>query len=81
MRGETVPDSPGFHQEWVNACKDEGPSTCDFSYSGPLAETTLLGNVAFRAGGFDWDAAHMSTGANQRAQALLTTECRKGWEV
>ncbi len=77
----TIPDSPGFHQEWVNACKSEGPSTCDFSYSGPLAETVLLGNVAYRAGGFDWDADHMSTGSNNAAHALLKTEYRKGWKV
>lgn len=78
---QTIADSPGFHQEWVNACKGEGPSTCDFSYSGPLAETVLLGNVAYRAGGFDWDAAHMSTGSNADAHALLKTQYRKGWEV
>lgn len=78
---QTIPDSPGFHQEWVNACRGEGPSTCDFSYSGPLAETVLLGNVAYRAGGFDWDYAHMSTGSNQQAHQLLKTEYRKGWEV
>jgi len=77
----TIADSPGFHQEWVNACKGEGPSTCDFSYSGPLAEAVLLGNVAYQAGGFDWDAAHMSTGSNRKAHAMLKTQYRKGWEV
>jgi len=78
---QTIPDSPGFHQEWVNACKGEGPATCDFSYSGPLAETVLLGNVAYRAGGFNWDAAGMSAGGNAAAQNLLKTEYRKGWEI
>jgi len=78
---QTIPDSPGFHQEWVNACKGEGPATCDFSYSGPLAETVLLGNVAYRAGGFNWDAAGLSAGGNVAAQNLLKTEYRKGWEI
>lgn len=78
---QTIPDSPGFHQEWVNACRGEGPSTCDFSYSGPLAEAVLLGNMAYRAGGFDWDHASMSTGSNQQAGQLLQTEYRRGWEV
>ncbi len=77
----TIPDSPGFHEEWVRACRGEGPSTCDFSYSGPLAETVLLGNVAYRAGCFDWDYAHMSTGSNQQARQMLKTEYRRGWEV
>ncbi|MCH2200535.1 MAG: Gfo/Idh/MocA family oxidoreductase [Fuerstiella sp.] len=77
----TIPDSPGFYQEWVNACKGQGPATLDFSYAGPLTETALLGNVAYRAGGFDWDAASMSAGSNQAANALLKTEYRRGWEI
>ena len=55
---QTVPDSPGFYQEWINACKggSEKP-TCHFDYSGPLAETVILGNVAFRMGEpLEWDA-------------------------
>jgi len=78
---QTVADSPGFHQEWVNACKGMGPATCDFSYTGPLSESVVLGNVAFRTGGFDYHAAQMSTGDNKAAQQLLKTEYRKGWEV
>ncbi len=76
-----VPDSPGFHNEWVSACRGEEPATCYFDYSGPLAETVLLGNVAYRAGGFDWDAATLKTGDNSQAAALIREEYRKGWEV
>src|SRR6056297_3849255 len=42
-----VPDSPGFHNEWVNAVRGGEPATCHFDYSGPMAETVLLGNVAY----------------------------------
>ncbi len=43
-------DSIGHHEEWIAACKGGAPALCDFSYAGPLAETVLLGNVAFRSG-------------------------------
>lgn len=76
-----IVDSPGFHEEWVRACRGEGDATCYFDYSGPLAETVLLGNVAYRAGGFDWDAATLKTGENAQAAALIREEYRKGWEI
>ncbi|GIT29393.1 MAG: hypothetical protein Ct9H300mP1_14390 [Planctomycetaceae bacterium] len=46
-----VADSPGFYREWTAAIRGGGPATCHFDYSGPLTETVLLGNVAYRAGG------------------------------
>lgn len=76
-----IADSPGFHQEWIAACKGGTPATCHFDYSGPMAESVLLGNVAYRAGGFDWDAGGMKTGGNAEAQNLIRTEFRKGWEI
>ena len=40
------------------ACKGGAPALCNFSYAGPLAETVLLGNVAFRSGKrLEWDSA------------------------
>ena len=76
-----IPDSPGFHNEWIMACKGETPATCNFDYSGPLAETVLLGNVAYRTGNFHWDAKTLSTGDNQKAQQLIREEYRPGWEM
>ncbi len=76
-----VPDSPGFHNEWVNAVRGGEPATCHFDYSGPMAETVLLGNVAYRTGGFDWNAKELTTGSNQAAQALIRETYRPGWEV
>ena len=77
----TIPDSPGFHNEWISACKGGEPATCNFDYSGPLAETVLLGNVAYRAGGFDWNSKSMQTGGNAAAQNLIRETYRKGWEL
>ena len=57
-----IPDSPGFHQEFINACKgSKTPPTCNFGYSGPMTETVLLANVAYRSKSeFDWDHATMT---------------------
>ncbi|MDA0285523.1 MAG: gfo/Idh/MocA family oxidoreductase, partial [Planctomycetota bacterium] len=79
---KSIPDSPGFYKEWFIACKGGEPATCNFDYSGPLSETVLLANTAYRAGGgFDWDAKTLSTGGHKKADALIRTEFRKGWEV
>jgi predicted dehydrogenase len=76
-----IPDSPGFHDEFITACKGGQVATCNFDYSGPLAETVLLGNVAYRGGGFDWQPDAMQTGDNATAQALIRQSYRKGWEI
>ena len=76
-----IPDSPGFYKEWIEACKGGEPATCNFDYSGPLSETVLLGNTAYRAGGgFDWDADTLTATGNESAKPLLHSEFRKGWE-
>jgi predicted dehydrogenase len=77
-----LPPSPGFHQEWFDACKGGAPASCDFAYSGPLTETVLLANVAFRAkGGFTWDHAAMKAEGNPNAEQYLRPNFRKGWEM
>mgnify|MGYP003630144014 FL=1 len=76
-----LPDSPGFHKEWTNACKGDTPATCHFDYSGPVSETVLLGNTAYRAGGgFDWDAPSLTATGNDNANQYLVSKFRKGWE-
>ena len=80
---EFIPDSPGFHREWVNACKGGEPATCNFAYSGPMAESAILGNTAYRAGHktFDWDAANLIAKNCPEVQAALKPVFRKGWEL
>jgi hypothetical protein len=47
-----------------------------------MAETVLLGNVAYRAqGGFDWDAAKLRVTGNERAAELIREPYRTGWEI
>ncbi|MCA9123687.1 MAG: Gfo/Idh/MocA family oxidoreductase [Planctomycetales bacterium] len=79
---QTIEGSPGFYKEWFTACKGGTPATCNFDYSGPLSETVLLGNVAYRAGGaFDWDAKNLATSGNERASQFIRSEFRKGWQL
>ena len=87
VTGLSVVDLPeqvaiGHHREWTEACKNGGPTTCNFGYSGLLSEAVLLGNAAFRAGGgFDWDGPNLRAKGNDAAQAFISKDHRAGWEV
>ncbi|MCA9129887.1 MAG: gfo/Idh/MocA family oxidoreductase, partial [Planctomycetales bacterium] len=77
----SIPDSIGHHREWLKACRDGSPTTCNFDYSGALTETVLLGNVAYRSGGpIQWDAKSM-TADRADAQRYVSKSYRSGWEV
>ena len=77
----SIPKSVGHHQEWINACKHGGETTCHFGYSGPLTETVLLGVVAYRSGDrLTWDPVKFTTGSD-KADALLQREYRQGWTL
>lgn len=70
-----------FYEEWTNACKGGEPASCNFEYSGPMAETVLLGNVGYRTQStFDWNPETL-TASTPEAQALVKPEFRQGWEV
>ena len=65
----------------ADAIKTGGPTTCNFGYSGLLAEAVLLGNVAFRGGReIAWDAKAGKTDSPE-ADRFLKWEVRKGWEL
>ena len=79
---ESIPNSIGHHAEWIKACKDGSPTTCNFDYSGALTETVLLGNVAYRTGkAIEWDAENLVANNVPEAAKLITKEYRAGWEV
>ena len=84
---KSIPDSPGFYNEWVMACRGGEKATCNFEYSGPLAESVLLANTAFRSGvDFDWNyrellASGQDEESSQRAQSFIRSEYRQGWEI
>lgn len=77
-----IPDSPGQHQQWLEACRSGKPTDSPFSYSGPLTEANHLGNVAFRAGvKLEWDAAGMKATNCPAADQYLAREPRPGWSL
>jgi len=79
----TIPRSVGHHREWLQAIRNGGTTTCNFAYSGALAETVLLGNVAYRAGArLEWDGKGGRL-ANKvpQAEQYLRREYRKGWTL
>jgi len=69
---------------WAQACKGEAKASSPFDYAARLTETMLLGVVALRAGQgkrIDYDGAKMLVTNVPAANAYLTREYRKGWEI
>ena len=82
----TIPRSPGIEAEWIEAIKDRSKkTTTDFSYSGPLTETMLMGNVAVFMKEANtrlyWDAKSMKFTNNEDANKFLHYEYRTGWSL
>ena len=79
---QTIARSAGHHREWLQAIRTGGATTCNFDYSGALAETVLLGNVAYRAGGkLTYDGRTGRVTGNANAERFLRREYRKGWTL
>ena len=80
---ETIPRSPGHHEDFLAACKDpDRPACSNFNYSGPLTEMVLLGVVAFRCGKrIEWDGANMKATNCSEAGEYIHPQYRKGWEL
>jgi len=77
-----IPNSIGHHKEWTQAIKTGGTTTCHFGYSGPLTETALLGNVAYRVGKkLEWDAQALRAKNCPEADALIQHHYRPGWKL
>jgi predicted dehydrogenase len=78
----TIPRSIGHHREWLQAIRTRGRTTCNFDYSGALAEAVLLGNVAYRAGTrLQWDARAGRVTNTREAERYLRREYRRGWTL
>ncbi|WP_435006677.1 Gfo/Idh/MocA family protein [Tundrisphaera lichenicola] len=79
---QSIPKSIGHHAEWIAACKDGRPTTCNFDYSGALTESVLLGSVAYRSGkALEWDGPAMKATNCPEAEAFLRRDYRKGWTL
>ncbi len=77
-----LPDMGNFQMEWINACKTDLKTTCDFEYSGSLMEQLLLGLVAYRAGKkIEYDGAMGRITNDAAANDLLKRTYREGWKL
>jgi predicted dehydrogenase len=77
-----IPESIGHHAEWFQACKTGSPTTCNFDYSGTLAEAVLLGNVAHRVGKkLQWDAVNLKAVGCPEADRYIHKSYREGWKL
>ena len=86
---ETLPRPGGHYSDWINACKgtkkDGKPIAggSNFSYSGPMTEAVLLGNVALYYPGEElkWDSKKMTFTNRPQADVHLADEYREGWKL
>ncbi|HPO13321.1 MAG TPA: gfo/Idh/MocA family oxidoreductase, partial [Candidatus Hydrogenedentes bacterium] len=77
-----LPPIHHFQKEWINACKGDLKTSCDFDYNGRMIEMMLLGLVAYRAGKpLDYDGANGRVTNSPEADALLRRTYRKGWNL
>jgi predicted dehydrogenase len=87
--GEKIPDiqvdeSPGHMAEFARAALGGKPARSNFpDYSGPLAETVLLGNLAVWADGpkVEWDAKNLQTKGTHEFDGLIRPAFREGFSV
>ena len=85
FQGVEVPQVEGgdHYQQWTMACKDEGETTSDFDYAGPLTETVLLGTIAIRFPErvLVWDSEKLRFSNSKKATQFVHHYYRKGGEV
>jgi len=81
-KDKVIPDMGGFQQQWINACKGDRKTSCDFEYSGNMIEMMLLGLVAYRVGKkLDYDGAAGRVTNCPEANDLLKRKYREGWTL
>jgi len=81
-KDEMIPDVGDFIGEWINACKTDLKTSCDFKYGGDAIEQMLLGLVAYRVGKkLNYDSVRGRVTNSSEANALLGKEYRPGWPL
>jgi len=82
---KTIPRSPGIHEEWVEAIKNNVQATSNFEYASKLVETMMLGNIAVRMASknttLEWDGEKGEITNLDEANEFLMRKYAKGWEL
>ncbi len=77
-----IPDSPGQHQEWLQAIREGTPTGSPFSYAGLLTISNHLGNVAYRTGKkLAWNAKQLRATNAPEADRFISRIPRQGWSL
>jgi predicted dehydrogenase len=77
---DMIPPSKGHHREWIEACKTDKKTLCNFDYSGALIEHNLLSLVAYRTGKkLEWDAKSLKATNCPAADQYIQKKYRDGW--
>ncbi|HOZ49673.1 MAG TPA: Gfo/Idh/MocA family oxidoreductase [Candidatus Hydrogenedentes bacterium] len=79
---ELIPAMGGFQQQWIDACKGDLKTSCDFDYGGKLIEMMLLGLVAYRAGEkLEYDGKTGTVTNSAKGNDLIRRQYRDGWTL
>jgi hypothetical protein len=82
LREKLLPSMRGFQEEWVDACKGDLKTSCNFDYGGNMIEQMMLGLVAYRVGKtLDYDGKSGRVTNSPEANALLKNKYRPGWAL
>lgn len=79
------PDAQGssiFQREWIDACKGNLKTSCDFVYGGDLIEQMLLGLVSYQVGRkIEYDGKSGRVTNIREANQFLSRKYRDGWTL
>lgn len=77
---KVAPPHGSFVGQWINACKGDLKTSCDFDYAGRMIETLMLGLAAHQAGKLlNYDASAGRVTNDPVANDYLRKEYRAGW--
>jgi len=77
-----IPPLGNFQKQWINACKTNLKTSCDFDYGGKMIEMMMLGLVAYRVGKkISYDGAAGKVTDVPEANEFLSRKYRPGWTL
>lgn len=81
-RKNLIPPLGNFQEQWINACKGDLKTSCNFGYASDMIEMMLLGLVAYRAGKkIQYDGASGAVTDCAEANDYLRHHYRDGWTL
>lgn len=80
LKEDVIEPMGDFQQEWIDACKGDLKTSCDFEYAGNEMEQMMLGLVAYRVGKkIEYDGTTGRVTNSDEANELLRRTYRPGW--